>query len=67
MKTSVQNLIQEFKAVVSKKDELRIRDKSEKKSIFAISGLSEFQFHCRDHILGCLETNNPLHVKGFRE
>ena len=62
MKASIQNLIQELHAVVMERGELEFRDMSELKITFATSGLSEFQFRCRDHILRCLETSSLLQV-----
>ena len=48
-------------AVAFEKDQLEFRDMSTKIT-FATSGLSGFQFRCRDHILRNLETNNLLQV-----
>ena len=60
MKASIQNMIQKLTAVVLEKD--RFSRYIWTMFAFAISGISGFQFRCRDHILRYLETNSLLQV-----
>ena len=61
METSIQNLMQEFKAFVFEEDELEFRDTSELKALLPLLAYQKSNSDVgRYHILIYLETNSPL-------
>ena len=63
MKKSIQNLIQDFNAVVFGKDEYEFRVMSELKALLQ---LLAYQNSCKDFHLGYSETNIQVQEKSYR-
>ena len=67
MKMSIQNLVQEIKAVVLERAELEFRYMFERKSFFPLLNHLDSNSENRDHFLKCLKTNKLVQVSSYRD